>query len=178
MKHPAFVIHNPSSSERTEIVKDIVEKTGATIVQAIMLPDGLDGNRQSHSAVARLARSLHPKEHYLVFEDDCVLATDWAYCTEGMEMADVLYLGYTDKCEHTTFGTHALMISPKARDKIILESDKLALTVGRKNAMDWVLSKLCRQEGLLTAMPPMDEREKWAHQKRGIKSLVTGVVRV
>jgi hypothetical protein len=174
---PAFIIHNPSSSERTEIVKELMLKTKGMIVQAILLPDGVEGCRQSHSAVARLARSLYPLQHYLVFEDDCVLSEDWERCLEGMEMADVLYLGYNDKCEKATFGTHALMISPKARDKILAESDSLAKIVERKNAMDWILSKLCRQEGLLTAMPPLDEKERWAWQKRGIKSLITGQIR-
>lgn len=164
-------------SERTEIVKDLLKKTNGMIVSAIMLPDGLEGNRQSHSAVARLARSLHPTKHYLVFEDDCVLSEDWEKCIEGMEMADVLYLGYNDKGSDITYGTHALLISPKGRDKILSESEKVGKIVDRKNAMDHILSKICRQEGLLTAMPPFHERERWAEQKKGIKSLITNQIR-
>jgi len=174
---PTFVIHNPSSSERTEIVNQLVQKTKATVVSAVMMPNGKDGCRASHQAVARLARSLHPTKHYLVFEDDCVLSEDWQKCIEGMEIADVLYLGYNGKCEHTTFGTHALMISPKARDKILSESEKLSDQVVDKGAYDHILSKLCRQEGLLTAMPPPDEKDKWAVQKKGLKSLITGQIR-
>lgn len=177
MKPPAFIIHNPSCSERTEIVKDLIKKTNGMIVEAVMLPDGLDGNRQSHSAVARLARSLYPKKHYLVFEDDCVLSDDWERCIEGMECMDVLYLGYNDKCKEVTFGTHALLISPQARDFIISESDKYAKIVDRKNAMDHIVSKMCRELGLFTAMPPFDERERWAEQKKGIKSLITNQIR-
>lgn len=174
---PAFVIHNSSCSERTEIVKKLVSQTKATVVSAVMMPNGKDGCRMSHQAVARLARALHPTKHYLVFEDDCVLSEDWERCIEGMEMADVLYLGYNGKCEHTTFGTHALMLSPKARDKILSESEKLKDVVADKGAYDHILSKLCRQEGLLTAMPPPDEKEKWAWQKKGLKSLITGQIR-
>jgi GR25 family glycosyltransferase involved in LPS biosynthesis len=174
---PAFIIHDSSCSERTEIVKELVKKTHATLVWAVMMPNGKDGCRMSHQAVARLARRLHPTSHYLVFEDDCVLSEDWQKCIEGMEVADILYLGYNGKCEHTTFGTHALMISPKGRDKILSESEKLSDQVVDKGAYDHILSKLCRQEGLLTAMPPPDEKEKWAWQKKGLKSLITGQIR-
>jgi GR25 family glycosyltransferase involved in LPS biosynthesis len=174
---PAFVIHNPSSSERTEIVEKLVSQTKATVVSAVMMPNGKDGCRASHQAVARLARALHPTKHYLVFEDDCVLSDDWERCIEGMEVADVLYLGYNGKSEHTTFGTHALMLSPKARDKILSGSEKLKDEVIDKGAYDHILSKLCRQEGLLTAMPPLDEKERWAVQKKGLKSLITGQIR-
>jgi len=174
---PAFIIHNSSCSERAEIVKQLQSMTGATIVEAIMMKDGKQGCRSSHLCVARLARSLHPNKHYLVFEDDCVLSEDWKYCIEGMECADVLYLGYNDKSRDVTFGTHALMISPKARDKILSETEKLAPVVENKGAYDHILSKLCRQEGLLTAMPPLDEKENWAYQKKGLKSQITGNLR-
>jgi GR25 family glycosyltransferase involved in LPS biosynthesis len=158
-------------------VKTLVQRTKGTVVSAVMLDNGKDGCRASHLAVARLARGLHPDKHYLVFEDDCVLSEDWEKCIEGMEMADVLYLGYNDKCSHTTFGTHALLISPKARDKIVSDSEKLKDEVIDKGAYDHVLSKLCRQEGLLTAMPPVDEKDRWAWQKKGLKSTITGQLR-
>jgi GR25 family glycosyltransferase involved in LPS biosynthesis len=174
---PAFVIHNSSSSERTEIVKELLLKTKAMVVEGVFEANRKDGCRHAHQHVARLARSLHPTKHYLVFEDDCVLSEDWQRCLEGMEIADVLYLGYNDKCEHTTFGTHALMISPKAREKILSDSENLKNEVIDKGAYDHVLSKLCRQEGLLTAMPPPDEKERWAWQKKGLKSTITGLTR-
>jgi GR25 family glycosyltransferase involved in LPS biosynthesis len=113
----------------------------------------------------------------LVFEDDCVLSEDWERCIEGMEMADVLYLGYNDKCSHTTFGTHALMISPKARDKIIEEADKIKNEVVDKGAFDHILSLLCRREGLLTALPKIEDKERWAVQKKGLVSMITGRAR-
>lgn len=177
MKPPCFIIHNSSSTERKEIVDSLVSKTKATVYQAIMLQDGKAGLRASHIAVAKLAKTLHPTSHYLVFEDDCVLADDWELCIQGMECADVLYLGYNGKCEHTTFGTHALLISPKARDKIISETENLSNQVVDKGAFDHILSKLCRQEGLLTAMPPPDTKERWAYQQKGLKSTITGLIR-
>ena len=177
MNPPSFVIHNPSCSERTEIVNQLIKKTNAILVDAVMMPNGKDGNRASHQAVARLARGLHPDKHYLVFEDDCVLSEDWQKCIEGMEMADVLYLGYNGKSSDVTYGTHALLVSPKARNKILSDSEALKNLVADKGAFDHVLSKLCRQEGLLTAMPPPDEKERWAVQKKGLKSLITGNIR-
>lgn len=174
---PAYIIHNSSSSERDEIVKELLLKTKGMVVEGIFEANRKDGCRHAHQSVARLARSLHPTKHYLVFEDDCVLSDDWERCIEGMEVADVLYLGYNDKCSHTTFGTHALMISPKARDKILSDSEKLKDEVIDKGAYDHVLSKLCRQEGLLTAMPPLDEKERWAWQQKGLTSTITGQIR-
>jgi GR25 family glycosyltransferase involved in LPS biosynthesis len=174
---PAFVIHNSSSTERDDVVKELCLKTKAMVVEGVFEANRKDGCRHAHQNVARLARSLYPTKHYLVFEDDCVLSEDWERCVEGMEVADVLYLGYNDKCSHTTFGTHALMMSPKARDKILSDSEKLKDEVIDKGAYDHVLSKLCRQEGLLTAMPPVDEKERWAWQKKGLKSTITGKTR-
>ena len=147
------------------------------VVEGVFERNRKDGCRHAHQNVARLAKSLHPTKHYLVFEDDCVLSEEWEKCVEGMEMADVLYLGYNDKSRETTFGTHALMISPKARDKILSESEKLRDQVIDKGAYDHVLSKLCRQEGLLTAMPPPDEKDKYAVQKKGLVSTITGLRR-
>lgn len=177
MKPPCFIIHDPNSYERTEIVNKLIEQTKGTILSAIMLPNGKDGCRASHLAVARLARSLYPDKHYLVFEDDCVLSDDWKDCIEGMECIDVLYLGYNGKSSDITYGTHALLISPKARDKILSETEKLKNNVVDKGAYDHILSKICRQEGLLVAMPSLDDKDKWAEQKKGLKSLITGRIR-
>jgi len=174
---PSFIIHHPSSVERSGIVKDLITKTGGTVVEACLMTDGKAGCRASHLKVAKIAKELCPTKHYLVFEDDCVLSDDWNYCIEGMEVADVLYLGFNDKCHHTTFGTHALMISPRARDKILSQTEALAGSVIDKGAYDHILSQLCRQEGLLTAMPPVDEKDKWAYQKKGLRSLITGTLR-
>ena len=176
-KPPAFIIHHSNSSERAELVKDLQRKTGAILVEAIMLPDGLEGNKESHLAVARLAKSLHPDKHYLVFEDDCVLSEEWNKAIEGMQIADVLYLGYSDKCEHTTFGTHALLMGPKGRDALLHRANIVCHQVLRKQAMDHILSRICREEGLLVAMPPFVAREYFAYQKKGIKSLITGQIR-
>lgn len=172
--YPAFVIHHNSSTDRVEIVKDIVKKTDATIVQSILLQNPKLGCTASHIHCAKLARSMFPLKHYLVFEDDCILSEDWEACLTGVESADVVYLGYNDKCEHTVFGTHALLISPKARDAIIEEADKVKDEVIDKGAYDHILSLLCRRQGLQVAMPKMEFRGTFAHQKKGLVSLITG----
>ena len=173
----AFVLHNSSCVERDEIVQELVKKTKATVFQSYLLSDGKAGCRQSHIAVAKLAKSLYPLDKYIIFEDDCVLADDWETCLTGLEFADVIYLGYNDKCEHTTFGTHALVLSPKARDVIIDYAEKHKEDVINKGAFDFILSLLCRKYGLLTCMPKMQDRERYCHQKRGLVSQITGKIR-
>ena len=173
----AFVIHDIKNSDRTDIVKEIVSKTKATHYQAIMLPNKREGCLNSHLGVARLARGLHPDKHYLVFEDDCVLSDDWQEALKGMEFVDVLYLGYNDKCDKAVFGTHAYCLSPKARDILLEHAHEVALHVEVPFAIDWILSALYRKYGLVVAMPKMEDRERYCHQKRGFVSQITGQIR-
>jgi GR25 family glycosyltransferase involved in LPS biosynthesis len=152
--------------------------TKATVFQSYILTDGREGCMNSHIGVAKVAKALHPTSHYLVFEDDCVLDKDWEVTLNGMEFADVVYLGYNDKCEHTVFGCHALYLSPKARDCIIDHAREIGRELKPKWAMDWILSRLCRTYGLITCMPKMENREKWCHQQKGLVSQITGRIRV
>jgi GR25 family glycosyltransferase involved in LPS biosynthesis len=175
--YPAFVLHHETSTDRDDLVKDIVKKTDATVVQSVLLPNRKLGCTASHLSVAKLAKSLFPLQSYLVFEDDCVLSENWMDALKGVESADVVYLGYNDKCEHTVFGTHALLISPKARDKIISETYALKDQVIDRGAYDHILSLLCRREGLQTALPKMEFRNTFAYQKKGLVSLITGRAR-
>lgn len=174
---PAYVLHHPSSKDRVETVADIIKKTGATVVQSCLMDDRKMGCRSSHILTAKLARSQHPASSYLIFEDDCVLSDDWQKCIEGVEFADVVYLGYNDKSSRVVYGTHALLISPKARDLIIEWAETYAGVVENKGAYDHILSLLCREKGLLTCMPPPDQKERWAWQKKGLPSLITGRIR-
>ena len=174
---PAFVIHSPTHTDRNEIVEDIVNKTGATQFQSYLLSDPVRGCLASHVGVAKLAKSLYPESHYLVFEDDCELFENWNVPIQDASGFDVVYLGYTDKCSYATFGTHALLLSPKARDLII---DKILLWApftDKKNAYDQVLSLMCREEGLSVCMPKYEMRETFCKQKRGLKSTITGHIR-
>ena len=172
---PSFVIHSPTHTDRNEIVEDIVNKTGATQFQSYLLSDPVRGCLASHVGVAKLAKSLHPESHYLVFEDDWELL-DWQIPIQDASGFDVVYLGYNDKCEWATFGTHALLISPKARD-LIIEKVLLWSPVDKKSAYDHLLSRLCREEGLKVCMPKYEMRESFCRQKKGLKSTITGNIR-
>jgi GR25 family glycosyltransferase involved in LPS biosynthesis len=173
----AFVIHDFEEVSREEIVNDIIHKTKATVFQSCVLTNGAEGCMKSHIAVARLAKTMC-SGHYLVFEDDCVLEDNWQDALKGMEFADVLYLGYNDKCDKATFGTHALYLSPKARDVIIAHTNEFAKQVEVPFAFDWILSGLCRKYGLIVVMPKVEDKERYCHQKRGLVSQITGKVRV
>lgn len=175
---PSFILHNSSSSERREVVNLLLEQTKATIVEAVMLENGKDGCRASHLATLRLANALHPDRHVLVLEDDCLLSDDWHRCLDGIEMLDVVYLGYNGKSETVTYGTHAVVLSPKARKAILASAETLKDSVDDKGAYDHILSRICRQDGLLTAMPPLDQKNRYATQKEGLRSLITGHLRV
>lgn len=174
---PSFVIHHSTHSERDEVVKDIMKKTEAVLFEAYLLPDRVRGCLMSHIGVAKLARSLFPDKHYLVFEDDCELLDGWDTLMKDVSGIDVVYLGYTDRCEWGTFGTHALMLSPRARDLIIEKACFYGKDTVQKNAYDHILSKMCREESLSVAMPRYESRQKYCRQKKGLKSTITGQIR-
>jgi hypothetical protein len=174
---PSFVIHSSTSNDRTLFVDALVKETGSTVFDAIMTADGKDGCRQSHIAVANLAKESHPNSHYLIFEDDCILSENWKEVLKGYEFADVLYLGYNDKCSKAVFGTHALYLSPKARDVILFGAERYKDCVENKGAYDWILSLLCRKYGLITCMPKMENKELFCHQAKDMVSLITGQTR-
>lgn len=176
--YPSFVIHHHESTDRDELVQDIVKKTKAIQMEAIWLDNKQKGCSLSHVHVAKMALKLYPLKHYLVFEDDCVLSDDWEEALKGMEMADVVYIGYNGKCEHTIFGTHALYLSPKARDVIIDFTAEVAEDVVEKWAFDHILTRLCRTKGLVVAMPKLEHKEIYAVQKKGLVSTITGNPRV
>lgn len=176
--YPSFVIHHQGSTDRDDLVVNIVKETGAIIFQSIWLDNKHKGCSLSHVQVAKMALKLFPLKHYLVFEDDCVLSENWADCLKGLEMADVVYLGYNGKCEHTIFGTHALLLSPKARDAIIDFTSEVAEDVVHKWAFDHILTRICRTKGLVVAMPKLEHKEVYAVQKKGLISTITGKERV
>ena len=174
---PSYVIHSSISKDRDSLVDALVKETGATVFDAIMDTDAHLGCTRSHIAVAKLAKESHPTSHYLVFEDDCVLSENWKDILKGYQFADVLYLGYNNRCDEAVFGTHALYLSPKARDVIIEGAERYKDCVKPKNACDWILSLLCRKYGLITCIPKLDNRELYCHQQKGIVSLITGLPR-
>ena len=171
---PAFVIHHNSTTERKDLVDDIVKKTGAIQFQSYLLQDRVVGCTFSHIGVAKLARSMFPDKSYLVFEDDCVLLDDWDYIVKTFPDYDILYLGYNSRTPDKVFGTHALYISPKGRDAIISLAEGQVEEVFRKEPYDWLLSDLCREKGLSVCIPKVEMKDNWCVQKKGLVSLITG----
>lgn len=165
---PAFVIHKKDCSERIPIVCDLIDKTNATIVNAIYYEkNGKKGCRESHLLVAKCVKSSNPNSYYLVFEDDCVLKDGWEKALEKYEEYDIIYLGCNDVCVHTIFGTHALIISPKVRDLIIQHTEEYSK---ENEAYDWILSAIIRNYKLkIKVIIP-----NVAIQKEGVISLITG----
>ncbi len=173
---PAFVIHADSAVERNPLVDQIVKKTGAIIVEAVMISNGAEGCTRSHVEVAKLAKELYPHDSYLVFEDDCVLSDGWDRIIRDNPTADVIYIGYNDLCEHTIFGTHALMMSPKARDLFLQQWKIIGEKVENKMATDWILSRLFVENKLHTVIPRKEFKDL-AMQKKGLVSTITKRVR-
>lgn len=171
---PAFVIHHDSCVDRKPLVQDIVKKTGANIVQSVLLPNGKDGCRITHLKVALIARNLYPDNTYLVFEDDCVLAENWKEALQEAKYADVGYLGYNDRSSSVIYGTHAVWITPKARDIILRDAEFVKDQVIDKGAYDHILSLICLKNNLSVWSPPIEKKDQWAVQKKGLKSLITG----
>lgn len=173
---PAFVIHSLEQSDREDIVQDIIKKTKATVIPAIMIKEnGTKGCTLSHIEVAKMAKDAYPEQSYLVFEDDCILKDGWESVLEENQDCDLIYLGYNGLCEHTIFGTHALYITPKMRDFIIEYAEQASSYVRLIWAYDHILSLLSQVGGFKICIPK--EKDKYAYQKPGLKSYITGNIR-
>lgn len=164
---PAYIIHKKNCVERIPIVCDLVQKTKATIVNAIYYEkNGKKGCRESHLLVAKSAKYSNPNSYYLVFEDDCILEDGWEKALQ-YDNYDIVYLGCNGGCSHTIFGTHALLISPKVRDFIIQHTEEYSQEF---EEFDWILSAILRNYTLrVKVMIP-----NVANQKEGLISLITG----
>lgn len=147
-------------------------------MEAIVLPNRVEGCFRSHQKVAQLAKELHPSLPYLVFEDDCMLEDGWDALLSQSKFADMLYFGYTEASRDTIFGTHALWISPTLRDLFLEHGEVYAFQVRFHWATDWILPKLCQEFHLNVFRPTYELREKWAYQKKGLTSMITGNIRV
>jgi hypothetical protein len=176
---PAFVIHDSQCHERDEIVQDIVNKTGAIVVEAILCKHGAEGCTKSHLKAAELAKELFPHESYLVFEDDCCLIDGWDDIVKKNRGADLIFVGYTDMCEHTVFGTHSLYVSPKTRDCFLLQAEEIgrSLPMPHTMATDWIYSRLVGRNNLRCVLPMPNEKNIYCFQKKGLRSTITGKIR-
>ena len=172
---PAFIIHSSSCHERHQVVQQLQEQTNAILVEAIILPNRKEGCMESHLKVAKQAQEHYPNQSYLVFEDDCVLNPNWREAIKTP--SDVTYLGYNELCSYAVFGTHALLISPKARDILLETTRKHATAVTDPWAFDWILSFICKTYKVSHTKPSREDRNKYCFQKLGLKSQITGNIR-
>lgn len=174
----AFIIHSSACQERREVVDELVKRTGGEVVDAVMLENRVEGCMRSHLKVAALAKQVAPNEPYMVFEDDCILEDGWDGILSQSQFADLLYFGYTDANKDTIFGTHALWISPRLRDLFLEKGEEYTFKVRASWAVDWIIPKLCQDFKLNVFRPTYELREKWAYQKRGLTSQITGKIRI
>lgn len=178
---PAYIIHHKDCLDRKHLVDDLVRKTNGTVVDAVWCADGKEGCRKSHLKVAALAKQEHPHSPYLVFEDDCILTDCWRDMIEKYVRTpghcELVFLGFNDICEHSIFGTHAILIFPEARQAILDWTEYYADKVFNPGAFDIILSKLITKHHLLYAMPPKVDCKKYAYQCPGLTSTITGNVR-
>lgn len=169
----AYIIHSKHSPERDDLVKDIVTRTHAEVMEAIFLEDRVRGCAWSHYMVAQNAKQFHPDESYIVFEDDCVLTKFYEDFVATFPSVDVTYIGYNDKHHGSDliYGTHAVIMSPKARDVVLQHSLEL---VDEKIPYDHILFHLIERFGLTRHYPPHGLRNAFAYQQPGLLSTITG----
>jgi hypothetical protein len=169
----AYILHHDQCLDRKDIVQDLRQKTGATVLEACWEEDRNHGCSLSHMKAAWQAKEDAPDRHYLVFEDDCDLLEDIDVILNSFQPADVTYLGYNGLSvkDGLVFGTHALLLSPRARDVILHYAD------WSNEPFDHILSKLCRSFSLTVEKPSFRDKERFACQRKGLVSTITGAPR-
>ena len=185
---PSYIIHNSNQIERKEIVVKIIQITGAKVVEAVWnTQDPIWGCRESHKKVARLAKEEHPDSAYLVFEDDCeILDPRFIYLILEHLDVDILYFGVNGYCVHQdpfpllhNWGTHAMMMTPRARDTLLEKEEKYLNMHFPKgiHAYDALMCVMAECEGLKVWKPDELNKNRWVRQKPGLKSSISGSIR-
>ena len=185
---PAYIIHNTSQIERKEIVDRLIQATGAKVVEAVWnTQDPVLGCRESHKKVARLAKEEYPHSSYLVFEDDCeIVDPNFLELLNEHKDVDILYFGVNGFCVHQqpyrlrhSWGTHAMMITPKARDCFLeKETEILQMRFPLGNhPLDQLFCVLEDKEKLKVWKPDESAMKQWVRQKPGLKSAISGSIR-
>lgn len=186
---PAYIIHNSQQLEREDIVNQLIQTTCAKVVEAVWnKEDPVWGCRESHKKVAQLAKHEHPDSAYLVFEDDCeILDPNFIHVIFEHLDVDILYFGINGYCVHQkpfplqhSWGTHAMMITPKARDTL-LEKEAMYLQMAfplGNHPYDMLMCVMAECEGLKVWKPEEAEKTRWVRQKPGLVSSISGSVRI
>ena len=185
---PAYIIHNSNQIERKDLVVNLIQTTGATVVEAVWnTKDPVLGCRESHKKVAKLAKERHPDTPYLVFEDDCeILDPSFLTLLKEHPSVDLLYFGVNGFCLHMqpfpikhSWGTHALYITPKVRDAI-LEKEQLYMKLQFPRydyPFDQLLCVMAHLEHWSVWKPDESSMTRWVRQKPGLVSSISGSVR-
>jgi hypothetical protein len=180
---PSFVIHSSLCSERKQLVETIVKETGAEVVEAVWYPDDpKKGCRESHKKVAQMAKDRAPNASYLVFEDDCEFVSDrWNFPMIAGEEIDLVYFGVTGYGKFFgqmySYGTHAMLVSPKVRDLILDQTDSNVEKVYETGAFDHILNKICYDNNCTVWRPTAKDGERWVRQAKGYTSTISGNIR-
>lgn len=185
---PAYIIHHKKQHDRKYLVQALIDLTGATIVEPVWIPeDPVRGCRESHKKVARLAKQKDPEKPYLVFEDDCeIVDPNFLDVLKEHPDVDILYFGLTHYIQHSlpfplhqSCGTHAMMITPKARDIFLSTVDEyLHLPFPDKNhPVDQIFCVMEVKESLNVWKPNAHSVEKYVKQKPGLLSTISKKVR-
>ena len=170
----AYIIHHDQCLDRKDSVQELQRKTGAEIIEAVWEENRVKGCKLSHMKVAWQAKQDDPEKSYLVFEDDCELLQDIDVVLSSLSDADVVYLGFTDiGWDHQggyklLYGTHAVKMSPKARDIVLQYAD------WSSEPYDHILNRLAQSFNLTVAHHDWHKRESFARQRKGYISTITG----
>ena len=186
-KIPIFLIAMLGNQERKDNIDKLIQQFNPFVVKAVLRTSPHYGNCLSHLEVARKAKLLFPDKPYLVLEDDAEVKDPkfWTLM-EDASGADIVYLGYNGDCNHTTpintnyiWGTHAVVINPKARDAIIEHfewANKLDYWT-KDVGFDSYLTVITHKAGLTYWAPSQEDRYKYICQKDGFVSFLSGHTR-
>lgn len=184
---PVFLIAMLGNKERKENIEKLIDKFHPFVIKAVLNNSPQVGNCLSHYQVARMAKLLFPDKSYLVLEDDAEVVDDnfWSLIEEHKDV-DLLYFGYNGVCNHTkpvdleyVWGTHALLISPSARDAIIEKYDEVDKSEfwTQYVGFDSLLTVIAHKANLTTWKPSLEDRYKYICQKEGYVSFLSGNLR-
>ena len=119
----SYVIHLESAVERKPYIEKIQSILPTEIFPAFFTPEnGHLGCTASHLELYK----RHPNDGLLVWEDDCEILRDDILDVVNRYKSDhdIVYLGVNSKFKETpkspefSYGTHAMWLSPTAREKI------------------------------------------------------------
>jgi GR25 family glycosyltransferase involved in LPS biosynthesis len=157
-----------NAKERLPLVNKIRKITGAKIFHALKLPDGVDGCRESHMKLYREA----PPGPITVFEDDCEIVRPdlLKLINQHKDKNDIIYLGVNSVNKNgTSYGTHAMWISSKARAAFLKDAPSII-----DIPLDKMWSKVIKNNNLQVYKPP--KIHEYVRQKSGLRSYISGKV--